>query len=979
MKSLTLRARIYIISVITIGAMIFLNCSLTWMGWSSEMWFSMLLLGVLAATAQILKVEGATARSSYELSWVVWGFTLALYGPDAAAFTILVSYVAEWMWHKQKWFISCFNIGAFSIAIAVANSIGSLIQDIDPNSMTMMVGARLTTTIIFTLFNHFLVGLVLWFARGENFAQSGVLNVFPVMLDLSTFGMGLAAAWIWMMSPVAVFTILAPLYLIYSTLRVPALERQTQLDAKTGVFNAKYFNQALDKELARASRFNRPMTLVMADLDLLRNINNTYGHLAGDAVLVKIAEIIKTKTGDMGVVARFGGEEFSILLPETVPHKAAVLIESIRAEIEGTRIMIPTSTSPIRVTMSFGIACLEYVGQTTAEIVHAADLAVYQSKLNGRNQISFASPSKGNHQMPIDLSDQESHANLLDHGLPVMPKTEASVPTSEAKPEKLPSKPAKASASNTHTVVAQPPPTAYKRPPYLFPLLLTSMWMFTVGLFAHLALPMQYEPNWIGIGVFVVLIFLTEWNSIEIYAKGTNVSTSVVPILAGSVIFGPFGAIIFSLTQALISYVKNRSQLNRFIFNTSNQMIGNLLTLELLSLIGPYAQLPMLMQALFIVLSMGVVYFTSTVMVAVAIDFDLGQRFIDVWKERFSWLGVYYLILGPVAMMLTYGYLEHGMVGAGLTMLPLAILRLSQTQYVNRTRDMVEQLRQTNTELMSRNIEIAELNEELLSALSNAVDLRDPYVHGHSEQVARYATLIAKELGLDAESTKRLNKAGLLHDIGKLGIPESILFKPSKLTPQEYALITKHATMGAEIVENCQSLRELAPFIRHHHERWDGQGYPDKLKGEEIPLEARILSAADAIEAMASDRPYRKAGSTQTIIEEIRRCSGTQFDPAVVSAFLKIIEREGESIIINTARAISASQATQPGAPRPAVNGNGVNGVHQNGAVNGTLTNGTTNGTNGASNSNGAAAHSPIPDLIPMPPPSRLQPIGALN
>ncbi|MCW1969659.1 MAG: diguanylate cyclase [Anaerolineae bacterium] len=947
MKSLTLRARIYIISVITLGVMIFVNCALTWLQWSPIMWLSMLMLGALSAVAQILKVEGATARSSYELSWVVWGFSLALYGPDAAAFTILVSYVAEWIWHKQKWFISCFNIGAFSIAIAVGNSIGSLIQDFYPNDMSAFIGSKLMITIVFTLLNHFLVGLVLWFARGENFAQSGVLNVFPVMLDLSTFGMGLAAAWVWMMSPVAVLTVLSPLYLIYTTLRVPALERQTQLDAKTGVFNAKYFNQALEKELARASRFNRPMTLVMADLDLLRNINNTYGHLAGDAVLIKIAEIIKTKAGELGVVARFGGEEFSILLPETVPHKAAVLIEAIRAEIESTRISIPTSPSPIRVTMSFGIACLEYVGQTTSEIVHAADLAVYQSKLNGRNQISFASPSKGNHKMPIDLSDQEGQANLLDNGLPALPTDVLSTPVPEVKAE-TPNKTEKAPVSTPHPV-AHPPPLVYKRPPYLFPMLLTSMWMFTIGLFAHLMFSIQHEPDWLGITFFVVLIFLTEWNSIEIYAKGTNVSTSVVPILAGSLVFGPVGAVVFSLTQAVISFIKNRSHFNRLIFNTSNQMIGNLLCLELLNLIGNYAQLPMLLQALFVVLSMGVVYFTSTIMVSVAIDFDLGQNFIAVWKERFSWLGVYYLILGPVAMMLTYGYIEHGVVGAGLTMLPLAILRLSQTQYVTRTRDMVEQLRQTNTELMSRNIEIAELNEELLTALSNAVDLRDPYVHGHSEQVARYATLIAKELGLDAETTKRLHKAGLLHDIGKLGIPESILFKPAKLTPQEYALITKHATMGAEIVENCQSLRELAPFIRHHHERWDGQGYPAKLKGDEIPLEARILSAADAIEAMASDRPYRKAGSTQTIIEEIRRCSGTQFDPAVVNAFLKIIEREGEGIIINTARAINAAQSTQPSTPRPVVNGNG------------------------------AAAHSPIPDFIPMPPPSRLQPIGALN
>ena len=959
MKSLAPRARIYIISVITVGLMIYLNCAANWLTWTSDTWPMILVLGVLAAITQILKVEGATSRSSYELSWVVWGFAFVLHGPDAAALTIMVSYVAEWIWHKQKWFISCFNIGAFSIALAVANTLGSMIESSAPGDMMMVVTSKLITTVVFTLLNHFFVGLVLWLARGENFSQSGVLNLFPVMLDLSTFGLGLAAAWIWILSPVAVLTILAPLYLIYTTLRVPALERQTQLDAKTGVFNAKYFNQVLDKELARAARFNRPMTLVMADLDLLRNINNTYGHLAGDAVLIKIAEIIKLKIGEVGTVARFGGEEFSILLPETTPQNAAVLIESIRAEIESTRISIPTSTTPIRITMSFGIACFEYAGQTASEIVHAADLAVYQSKLNGRNQISFASPTSTSTKLPFELVD---HSALTSGTEVVQEKTtsgEADVPiaTPEGTPIKPPSE--KTASQSPHT-----PKVRAKRPAYLFKVFLGSMLLLALSLLGHRLLVMETAPDWAGIVFFAAMVLLTEWAAIEIYAKGTSVSTSVAPILAGTILFGPVGGLVTGGLQALVSLVKNRSHFNRFIFNASNQIISNLICLELLSLLGPYEQLPLLWQSVFMIVCIGVVYLVSTILVSIAIDLDLGQSFTGIWKERFSWLGMYYLILGPIAITLTYGYLNGGMLGAGVMMLPLVILRLSQTQYVNRTRSMVEQLRQTNTELMSRNIEIAELNEELLTALSNAVDLRDPYVHGHSEQVARYATLIAKEMGLDAESIKRLHKAGLLHDIGKLGIPESILFKPAKLTPQEYALITKHATMGADIVENCQSLRELTPFIRHHHERWDGLGYPNNLKGEEIPLEARILSAADAIEAMASDRPYRKAGSTQSIIDEVRRCSGTQFDPAVVNAFLAVVEREGQSIIVNTAREIKAAQQT---------NRNGST----NGAVNG-ATNGTSNGSN-HSTPNGSGNHLPIPDLVPMPPPRLLQTANAFN
>jgi putative nucleotidyltransferase with HDIG domain len=198
--------------------------------------------------------------------------------------------------------------------------------------------------------------------------------------------------------------------------------------------------------------------------------------------------------------------------------------------------------------------------------------------------------------------------------------------------------------------------------------------------------------------------------------------------------------------------------------------------------------------------------------------------------------------------------------------------------------------------------EITQLNEELLLALSHAVDLRDPDVQDHSKNVARYATLIAQELNLPPERVELVRKAGLLHDIGKLGIPETILFKPARLTATEYDIIKQHSDMGADIVAEAHSLQAIVPFIRHHHERFDGQGYPAGLPGPEIPLEARILSVADTVEAMASDRPYRRAQSPADILAEIQNHAGTQFDPTVVNAFVKVVKGAGEAIIVNSSR-----------------------------------------------------------------------------
>ncbi len=168
---------------------------------------------------------------------------------------------------------------------------------------------------------------------------------------------------------------------------MPALERKTEIDAKTGLFNASYFDKALDTEIKRSTRLSRPLTVVMADLDLLRNINNTYGHIAGDEVLIGVANILRNSVRQYDVVSRFGGEEFAIMMPETLAEDIVGHIESIRRKIELAEFAVETSDTPIKATMSFGIAGREGPEQTSKALIHNADAALYHSKLNGRNRI----------------------------------------------------------------------------------------------------------------------------------------------------------------------------------------------------------------------------------------------------------------------------------------------------------------------------------------------------------------------------------------------------------------------------------------------------------------------------------------------------------------------------------------------------------------------------------------------------------------
>ena len=178
---------------------------------------------------------------------------------------------------------------------------------------------------------------------------------------------------------------------------------------------------------------------------------------------------------------------------------------------------------------------------------------------------------------------------------------------------------------------------------------------------------------------------------------------------------------------------------------------------------------------------------------------------------------------------------------------------------------------------------------EAILALAKAMDARDAYTADHSARLAEWAVATAKKLGCTAEEIEAVRWAALLHDIGKIGVPDRILQKPGPLTDEEWAMMKRHPEIGAEIVAPVKKLARVAPIIRAHHERWDGKGYPQGLKGEEIPLPARILAVVDAYGAMIDDRVYRKGREHREVVEELRRCAGTQFDPQVVEAFLQVL------------------------------------------------------------------------------------------
>lgn len=205
-------------------------------------------------------------------------------------------------------------------------------------------------------------------------------------------------------------------------------------------------------------------------------------------------------------------------------------------------------------------------------------------------------------------------------------------------------------------------------------------------------------------------------------------------------------------------------------------------------------------------------------------------------------------------------------------------------------------IKQINNDLKEAQQKLEQAYMESIETLRFTVEAKDPYTRGHSDRVSEYSVLIGKYLGLSEEELHTLKIGGLFHDIGKIGIPDSILLKPAKLTPDEYSEIKNHPAIGVHILSNAAIFKAIIPIVKHHHERYDGMGYPSKLKGDDIPYLARIAAVADTFDAMTSRRVYRDSLDLDFVKEEITKNRRVQFDPQVADVFLDILNNHFEEV-----------------------------------------------------------------------------------
>ncbi len=388
------------------------------------------------------------------------------------------------------------------------------------------------------------------------------------------------------------------------------------------------------------------------------------------------------------------------------------------------------------------------------------------------------------------------------------------------------------------------------------------------ALLAFLRLPAT-APEWQGLVFFTLLTLIAEAMPVRLPRGEASVSIGFVFIFASLLTYGTaVGTWVAALGTLSLRELTGKIALEKTLFNRaqlalSAGLAGFVLlpgggTLTLLNLPGDIPHLA----------ASAVTYMLVNVTLMVIImALDQGISPLGMWLVNFRWLVPNYITLAPIGVLLARVYQSVGAFGVMLFFLPLMLARHS----------------------FQRFIDMRDVYLNTVGALAAAIDAKDTYTRGHSERVTRYAVATARALKLPEDQVEILQYVSLLHDIGKIGTRDEILNKPGRLLDAEYDEVKRHVLVGHSIIAGIKFLADGAVIVRHHHEWFDGTGYPDNLAGEAIPIGARILAVVDAYDAITSDRQYRKAQATDEAIAEIQKGAGSQFDPRVLAAFIRVL------------------------------------------------------------------------------------------
>ncbi len=859
----------------------------------------MLAVLVMACAAGNLFEVFAPGHFSLQPNIVPFVCGVAILPAWAIPVLALASFAAGWAVRRPPWFMSAFNIANYCLAgvgmHVVANLGGGLEGGGDQvlGALALLGGAG---AMVFV--NHVLIGAIVDVNAGRRWVKV-LLNALTLrattggrLIDLALAVTGACLAGLWTQAPGYAPLAVGPLLLIGLAVWVPMLRHESRVDSKTGLFNARHLLHLLETQVEQAHRREGSLAVLMVDLDYMRAINNRFGHLEGDKLIRSVAEVLERLTSGSAVASRFGGEEFCLVVPGATAEQARDLAEAVRTGVRAIRVGDDVAPSA-----SVGVAMYPDHGETAEELMHAADLALYDAKLGGRNRVRLALPPTTRAMLGLQQeaellpTDSRAQTDTMPAGWQVKV---ADGDALEIAPGILATSPPRREPDETEP---EPEPADVPSRRWVGPF---AILLGALAACVALVAPRAALGERTGLlAMLIVMVLLLDFFRLDLFER-VQISLASMPVLALASVFGPLGPIAAEATIVLVRALRRVPSV-KFGFDFGALSLAGAAAAATFALGPEDGAAAIAMGAV-----AGLVYYlVNTWLLAVVIGLSRGTSALANWREQLAWLAPHYLSYGLLAAAFVLAERRFGYVVGLVYTVPIVVLWVAERQYVERSRAGVQALRDKNSDLEEANQRLRALltdNDELLrrihhsyvstiTSLARTIEARDPYTGGHTERVGQLARRIAEELGFDEADLRAIEVGAVMHDIGKIGIPDRILLKPGPLTVEERREMERHPEISSYILGELEMPTLVKQMARNHHERFDGTGYPDGLVGEEIPLPARILTVADTLDAITTDRPYRPARSAAQALEILESESGRQFCPRVVAALRKVLDR----------------------------------------------------------------------------------------
>jgi diguanylate cyclase (GGDEF)-like protein len=694
------------------------------------------------------------------------------------------------------------------------------------------------------------------------------------------------------------------------------LEREAQTDSLTGLYNHRYFHERLRRELTLASSEHDNVAVVMLDIDDFKKVNDVFGHAVGDDVLAALADHLRATVRSSDVVCRIGGEEFAVIVPAS--HEAQVValanrlaqrLDDVSLELAGT------------ISVSIGIAQGPQHAANPRELVACAEAAMMTAKARGKNQVVFFDDSATERpEVGESREDVRSIAHLKmlqtlagklnrstdvrEIGMAIANDLRQLIDYhncrifvrdgEELRPIAFQGEltaPDRTAADVYRTRVGEGFTGRVVETGESLLLDDASTCEFAIKIEGTaqieesiIAVPMHYGARVIGV-IVVSKLGLNQFDDDDL---------RLLEVLAGHTASAVESARLYEAqrreaesAKALLEFGRDLAAAEGLehvlerVVEGAKQLMG-----------APHASLWLQESVGGDLVGQAAHGYEGTVLI-------VGRRFPADAVRTFVERTEPYLIApeqyaalsdapaGESGSYVVAPFTVEGRWGA------IAVAFAADVEYGDRELELLGGLAHQAKLAIANASSFAGLERTFLStveALANALEARDEYTSSHARWITDMALRVGGELGLDGDTLKRLELGALFHDIGKIGIPNSVLLKPGPLTEEERLLIETHPELGERIIAPIDQLQDVCGIVRSCHERWDGEGYPDRKAGDAIPLEARIIFACDAFHAMTTDRPYRRALPAEVALRRLEENAGSQFDPQVVDVCLRVLD-----------------------------------------------------------------------------------------